>query len=171
MIFSDPNNPLVPILNEIRQFIRNFPSWRVYTSSAVKGLKTFWKLVGIDDSLNLAQRNILEVCHGASAQKERWLNVLRFVRRSTILESKPELLEKVVKKSHHNGKVCYVNHYSLSVWNLSPLMRHNRNWTYDLQLLTHLRPITNALDYSRNCGSKFWNSDGNFFGRYHYNIP
>ena len=32
------------------------------------------------------------------------LNVLRFVRRSTILESKPELLEKVVKKFHHNDK-------------------------------------------------------------------
>ena len=31
------------------------------------------------------------------------------------LESKPELLEEVVKKSHHNGKVYYVNHYSLSV--------------------------------------------------------
>ena len=41
---------------------------------------------------------------------------LRFVIRSTILESKPELLETVVKKSHHiNGKVYYVNHYSISV--------------------------------------------------------
>ena len=28
----------------------------------------------------------------------------RFVRRSTILEKKPDLLEKVVKKFHHNGK-------------------------------------------------------------------
>ena len=54
-----------------------------------------------------------------------WLNVLRFVRRSTILESKPELLEKGVKKFHHNGKVYFVNHYSLSVWNLSLIMRHN----------------------------------------------
>ena len=51
-----------------------------------------------------------------STRKEiLWLNVLRFVRRSTILESKPELLGKVVTKSHHNGKVYYVNHYSLSV--------------------------------------------------------
>ena len=39
-------------------------------------------------------------------------NVLRFVRRSTILESKPGLLEKVVKKPHHNGKVYYISHYS-----------------------------------------------------------
>ena len=54
-----------------------------------------------------------------------WLNTLRFVRRSTILESKPELLEKVMLKSHHNGKIYYVNHYSLSVWNLSPIMRDN----------------------------------------------
>ena len=46
-------------------------------------------------------------------------NVLRFVRRSTILESKPELLEKVA------FKVYYVNHYSLSVWNLSLIMTHN----------------------------------------------
>ena len=38
-----------------------------------------------------------------------WLNVLRFVRRSTILESKPELLEKVVKKSHHNGNSTLCN--------------------------------------------------------------
>ena len=54
-----------------------------------------------------------------------WLNILSFVRRSTILESKPELLEKVVKKSHHNGEAYYVNHYLLSVWNLSLIMRHN----------------------------------------------
>ena len=47
-------------------------------------------------------------------QKEiLWPNVLRFVR-STILESKQELLEKVVKKSHHNSKVYYVNHDPLS---------------------------------------------------------
>ena len=39
-----------------------------------------------------------------------WVNVLRFVRRSTILESKAELLEKVVKRSHHKGKVYYVNY-------------------------------------------------------------
>ena len=32
------------------------------------------------------------------------------MRRSTILESKAEILEKVVKKSHHN-KVYYVDHY------------------------------------------------------------
>ena len=38
-----------------------------------------------------------------------WLNELHFVRRSTILESKPELLEKVVKKSHYNGKVYYMS--------------------------------------------------------------
>ena len=37
------------------------------------------------------------------------------MRRSTILERKPELLEKVVKMSYHNGKIYYVNHYSLSV--------------------------------------------------------
>ena len=56
-------------------------------------------------------------------RKEIWLlNVLRFVRRSTILKSKPELLEKVVKKSHHSGKVYYVNHYSLYVWNLNPII-------------------------------------------------
>ena len=54
-----------------------------------------------------------------------WLNVLRFVRRSTILDSKPELLEKVVKNSQHNGKVYYVNHYSLPVSNLSLIMRNN----------------------------------------------
>ena len=46
------------------------------------------------------------------------------MRRSTILENKPELLEKVVKKSHDKGKVYYINHYSLSVWNLSLIMRH-----------------------------------------------
>ena len=64
--------------------------------------------------------------HSTHTQKEiRWLNVFRFGRRSTILGSKPELLEKVVKKSHHNSKVYYINHYSLSIWNLSPIMRHN----------------------------------------------
>ena len=47
--------------------------------------------------------------------------VLRFVRRSTILEIKPELLKKVMKKSHHNGKVYYVNHYSLFVVKLETL--------------------------------------------------
>ena len=50
-----------------------------------------------------------------------WLIVLRFVRRTTILESKPELLEKVVRKSHHNGEVYYVNLYSLSVAKMETL--------------------------------------------------
>ena len=49
-----------------------------------------------------------------------WLNVLRFVR-STILENKPELLENVVKKSHHNGKVYYVNYFSVSVVKMETL--------------------------------------------------
>ena len=54
--------------------------------------------------------------------KEIWLvNVSRFVRRSTILESKPELLEEDVEKSHHNGKLYYVNHYSLSVVKMETL--------------------------------------------------
>ena len=43
------------------------------------------------------------------------------MRRSTILESKPELLEKVMKKSHRNDKVYYVNHYSLSVVKMETL--------------------------------------------------
>ena len=44
-----------------------------------------------------------------------WLNLLCIVRRSTVLERKPGLLENVVKKSHHNGEVYYVNQYLLSV--------------------------------------------------------
>ena len=50
-----------------------------------------------------------------------WLDVLQSVGSNIILESKPELLEKVVKTSHHDGKVYYVNHYSLSVVKMETL--------------------------------------------------
>ena len=49
------------------------------------------------------------------------LNVLRFMRRSTIFESKLELLKKVMNKSYSDCKVYYVNHYSLSVVKMETL--------------------------------------------------
>ena len=99
-----------------------------------------WKIKSIKMDFTISDGNISKL------KKSNFFHCIHFV----------VSLLKNIARCRFPSFICQAANISAGK-NLPKWVRPKGNRTYDLRLLTHLRPTTNALDYSRNCGSPFWN--------------